>query len=257
MDIFGFSRQYHLEQKWSIVASYMYPKASIHYFPCRLLDNLFFYFACHVIKILKNSSISGAGKLLSPAKKWLFCVGVATKWFELQWRWLKVRCNCGNVSRVEIIQVLVYSVWVHTSPQEARTGLKSWSSKTVNMGSGWRALSNSVPCTTVRLTQPCCPALPPRPRRILLRSPPPRSPIGAGLATHRPRTAFRPLRTATDCVVKVVEACYLKTPDPWVRVGLLGRVLVIVRSVVVVACRVGRCEILERAELGQVCPCFI
>ena len=108
----------------------------------------------------------------------------------------------------------------------------------------------------MRLTQPCFLALPPRPRRILLRSPPPRSPIGAGLATHQPRTAFRPLRTATDCVVKVVEACYLKAPDPRVRIRLLGRVLVIVRSVVVIACRVGRCEILERAELGQVCPCF-
>ena len=104
----------------------------------------------------------------------------------------------------------------------------------------------------MRLTQPGCRALPPRPRRILLRSPPPRSPIGAGLATHRPRTAFRPLRTATDCVVKVVEACYLKTPDPRVRIRLLGRVLVIVRSVVVIACRVGRCEILERAELQGV-----
>ena len=31
------------------------------------------------------------------------------------------KCESG----VEIIQVLVYSVWVHTSPQEARTGLKS------------------------------------------------------------------------------------------------------------------------------------
>ena len=72
------------------------------------------------------------------------------------------------------------------------------------------------------------------------------------MATHRPRTAFRPLRTATDCVVKVVEACYLKTPDPRVRIGLLGRILVIVRSVVVIACRMGRCEILERAELQGV-----
>ena len=96
MDIFGFSR--HLEQKWSIVASYI-PKSQYSLFPLQTFRYPFSYFACHVIKILKNSSIAGAGKLLSPAKKWLFCVGVATKWFELQWRWLKVRCNCGNVSR--------------------------------------------------------------------------------------------------------------------------------------------------------------
>ena len=54
--------------------------------------------------------------------------------------------------------------------------------------------------TEVRLTQLCCPALPPRPHRSLHRSPPPRSPTGEGWANHQQRTAVRPLRTAEEGV---------------------------------------------------------
>ena len=50
-----------------------------------------------------------------------------------------------------------------------------------------------------------------------------------------------------------VEDIYLQTPNSWVRVRLLGWILVIVRCVVVVAWV--RCEIFVcGGEVGQVCP---
>ena len=114
----------------------------------------------------------------------------------------------------------------------------------------------------VGLTQPCCPARPPRPRRNLRRIPPPRIPTGEGWASHQQRTGVRPLRTAELCLSELVWDGYLQAPNSRVRVRLLGWILVIVRRVVVVAWV--RCEIFVSlvelcggGQTEQVCPCYI